>query len=55
MLVFYRFLAGIIGVVAAYQACLAQIELSAPTNAAPIIKQVADLAEEASQQTRASV
>ncbi|XP_031572817.1 copine-3-like [Actinia tenebrosa] len=45
---------GIIGVVAAYKACLAQIELSAPTNTAPIIQQVAELASEASRQTTAS-
>ena len=46
---------GIQGVVAAYQNAISQVKLYGPTNASPIINHVAKFAEQAAQDTKASV
>ena len=57
MYIFKRVLhiAGIQGVVTAYQNAISQVQLYGPTNTAPIINHVAQFAEEAAQETSASV
>lgn len=46
---------GVEGIVAAYRACLPQVKLYGPTNFSPIINHVASFAQQALQQTTASV